>query len=125
MAHVVALDALRRALQAERLLQLAQRGVRLPAVRQPPHALLRQRVRGVALGELREMALAPPLRHVHAYRTAARIAKEALEVLRLRDRIRRDDLRHGDLRRERRRRRVVLAEERAQHLTRRRALGAF
>src|SRR5207248_1160741 len=79
----------------------------LPAVRQPPHALLRQRVRGVALRELREVALAPALRHVHAYWTSTRVAQEPLEVLALGDRIRCDDLR-----RERAGRGVVQTQER-------------
>src|SRR5439155_1381652 len=57
VAHVVALDPLRRAVEPERLRELAERGVGLATVGEPTDPLLRERVLGVTRRELREVAL--------------------------------------------------------------------
>ena len=120
MAHVVALDPLRRAVEPERLRELAERGVGLATVGEPTDPLLRERVLGVTRRELREVALLAPLRHEQPDRTGAPFAREHNEPPGVRDR-RRDD----DLRRHGRGGRVVLAEEGPEHVGRRGALGAL
>ncbi len=66
VAHVVALDPLRRALDveviAERLVQLDERFLRLAAVGEPAHALLTEGVDGVPRRELDEVPLLAALR---------------------------------------------------------------
>ena len=120
MAHVVTLNALRRTLEAERLLQLHERGLGLPAIGEPAHALLLQRVCRVTRRELREMPLPPALRDEDAHRTAPSLAEEGLELFGLGQRDRRDDLgrqRAGGA--------VVQAEERRDDVRRRCALRSF
>src|SRR6266542_7131745 len=101
VADVVALDALGWTLQPERVLQLAERGGGLAAVCEPPHALLGQRILGVADRELDEAPLTSALRYVERDLGAAFLLREGDERL---------GVRHGrgheDLRRERRRGRV-------------------
>ena len=74
VADVVALDAERRAGQAERLGQLLERGQRLALVGQPARLLAGERLGGVPRGERQELALLAALRdaEVDRARRAAR-----------------------------------------------------
>src|SRR6185503_6059794 len=63
VAHVVALDPLRRPLETERLLQLTQRDLGLAAVGEPAHTFLFERIRRIAFRELGEMTLLAALRN--------------------------------------------------------------
>ena len=76
MTDVVALDSLRRPLEAERLLQLPQRDIRLAPIGQPAYTFLLERVVRIALRELRQVALLPSLWHVQARRPAAALSEE-------------------------------------------------
>ena len=107
VAHVIALDPLRRSLQAERVRELPKRGLGLAPVGEPAHALLFQRVARIPLGELGEVTLLPALRHEDAHRAAAPLGRERFELGLIWD-----GYGHDDLRRQRDRDRVVLPEER-------------
>ncbi len=80
VADVVALDAGRRAGQAERVGQLLERGQRLALVDQPAGLLLRERLGGVARGERHQLALLAALGELEMDRTAAAVGEERLEV---------------------------------------------
>src|SRR5438876_3700142 len=79
VAHVVALDALGRSLEAERLGELAEGRIGLSTIGQPAHALLLECVTGVPFGELGEVTLLAPLRHEGADRTTATLGGERFE----------------------------------------------
>src|SRR5437868_77468 len=117
MADVVALDALGRSLETECVGELAQRSVGLPAVGEPADALLLERVLRVPLRELGEVTFLAALRDEDPNGAAATLGREDLECFRFRYRNRDDDLW-----REIRRDRVVLAQERREHVGRERTL---
>ena len=120
MAYVVALDSFRRSLEAEGVGELAESRVGLPAIGHPHDALLFERVLGVPLGELGEVALLATLRHQDPDGAAAALRSEGLECARFWYRGRNDDLRGhrgGD--------RIVLAKERCEHIRRERALRSL
>ena len=120
MAHVVALDTPRRRLEPERVGELAERRVRLPTIGEPADPLLLEGVVRVALGELGEMPLLAALRHEQVHRTLPPLLRERDECRRVRKRNGNDDLRGH-----RGRDRVVLPEERREHLGRCGALGSL
>ena len=106
VADVVALDAQRRAGQAQGGGQFLERRQRLALVGQPAGLLAGQRLGGVALGEDRQLPLLPALGEAQVDRPAAPVAEERLEVGGVRDRAR-----QVDLARDRGRPDVVLLQE--------------
>ena len=80
VADVVALDAGRRAGQAERLGELLERGQRLALVGQPASLLAGERLGRVARGEGEQLALLAALRDAEVDRPAAPLGEERLEV---------------------------------------------
>ena len=111
MRNVVALDPLGRRGQAERLLELFQRGVGAPAVGQPAHALHVQRLLGVLGRHLGQPALVAALRAADFDHPAALLRQPAGQQLGLVDRLR-DQHQTRNLHRAL----VVLAQERGERL---------
>ena len=79
VADVVALDAQRRAGQAERLGELLEGGQGLALVGQPARLLAGERLARVARGEGEELALLAALRDAEVDRSAAALREERLQ----------------------------------------------
>ena len=109
--HVERLDPDRQALEVQHLAQLLERGDAARALLRALRGVRRERELRVLDGEVDEAPLLAARRGAHVHASAAPLGEELGDGARVRD-----PCGHEDLRRDARRRRVVLDHERLEHL---------